>query len=67
MTEYIKMKRKVAFIITKWTDFVLYNGRIENLGVDDERKFSDTLETTSLSYNEKYQLKQMLRSGIENI
>lgn len=65
---YKQLDRKAAYIVTKLKDYILYNGYHENLGQNDLRKFSDLVnKQDDLSYGEKYQLKSMLSTAIDNL
>lgn len=67
MTEYKKFDRKAASIVTKLQNEI-NNGKVyENQGQKELRKFEDDLNNTDLSYPEKYQLKSMLSTRIDNL
>jgi hypothetical protein len=67
MGEYSKLDRKASTLITKVQNRINSKGAYENAGQDEQRLFEDMVNSSDLTYPEKYQLKQMFISRVDNL
>ncbi len=62
-----QLDRKASAIITKLKNEVNRGDVYENQGQKELRQFTDLLNKSDLTYQEKYQLKSMLSTAIDNL
>lgn len=65
--EYRTLDRKAAAIMTKLRNEIHAGKVYENQGQKELRQFEDLLSKSSLTYQEKYQLKSMLSQSIDGL
>lgn len=64
---YKQLDRKASELVTKVQNRINTKGAYENAGQNELRKFEDMVNASSLMFQEKYQLKQMMISAIDNL
>lgn len=64
---YKQLDRKASQLVTKVQNRINTKGAYENAGQNELRQFEDMLSASDLMYQEKYQLKQMMISAIDNL
>lgn len=64
---YMQLDRKASQLVTKVQNKIDRSGAFENAGQNELRQFEDMLSNSDLTYQEKYQLKQMMISRIDNL
>lgn len=64
---YKQLDRKASQLVTKVQNRIDTKGAYENAGQNELRQFEDMLSASDLTYQEKYQLKQMMISAIDNL
>ena len=64
---YTQLDRKASALVTKVQDRIDSKGAYENAGQDELRQFEDMVNSSDLMFQEKFQLKQMMISRIDNL
>ena len=64
---YKQLDRKASELVTKVQNRIDIKGSYENAGQDELRQFEDMLSKSNLTYQEKYQLKTMMSTSIDNL
>lgn len=64
---YKQLDRKSSALVTKVQNRIDRAGAYENAGQDELHQFEDMLSKSDLTYQEKYQLKTMMISAIDNL
>ena len=64
---YNQLDRKASTLVTKVQNRINTKGAYENAGQDELHQFEDMLSKSDLTYQEKYQLKQMMSMAIDNL
>lgn len=64
---YQQLDRKASELVTKVQNRIDRKGAYENAGQAELRQFEDMLAKSKLTYQEKYQLKQMMINRIDNL
>lgn len=65
--QYRALDRKASDILTKLKNEIASGNIYENQGQKELRQFEDKLNASDLTYQEKYQLKSMLSTAIDNL
>jgi hypothetical protein len=64
---YKQLDRKASALVTKVQNRINTKGAYENAGQKELRDFEDILSASDLTYSEKFQLKSMMISRIDNL
>jgi len=65
--EYLKYDRLASNIVTKLQNKIAKSGYYENLGQKELTEFRDKLQNANLTYQEQWQLRDMLSTRIDNL
>lgn len=64
---YKQLDRKASQLVTKVQNRIDSKGAYENAGQTELRQFEDLVNASNLMFQEKFQLKQMMISAIDNL